>query len=517
LSEQLPPGWTGATLGAVADVRAGFGFPKDLQGRPSGELPFAKVGDISAVFRAGGLELDSANHYVDRADLRRLRARPLPAGTVVFAKIGEAIRLNRRAITTRELVVDNNVMALVPDLALVEPRFLLHLMRTISLYEHAGATTVPSVRSSTVHGLPIGLPPINEQRRIVAEVEALEARSRRAHQALDAVPPLLEKLRQSILAAAFRGDLTKDWRAKHKDVEPASKLLKRRVPLPVGYNRLVKREKLSPVVFDERLFPALPKTWCYATVTELYDAGLVVDFADGNHGSEYPRASEFGAEGQIFVTAAQIARGAVDFRACPRLNPKKAAKLRKGWAEGGDVLLTHNATVGRVALVAEDTGRFLLGTSVTFYRPQRTGLLARFLFGAMLSPVWQAQLGAIMAQTTRNQVSIQKQAFFSIPLAPIEEQFIVGDRVRTALARLDELEDTLRSLEVRLTCLDRSILAKAFHGELVPQDPNDEPAEAMLARVREANRVAMNGHSANNGKASARTGRGTRDTRAEEA
>jgi hypothetical protein len=74
---------------------------------------------------------------------------------------------------------------------------------------------------------PTMLPPLNEQRRIVAKLEALQARSRRAREALDALPALLEKLRQSILAAAFRGDLTKDWRAKHKDVEPARKLIAR--------------------------------------------------------------------------------------------------------------------------------------------------------------------------------------------------------------------------------------------------------------------------------------------------
>ena len=71
------------------------------------------------------------------------------------------------------------------------------------------------------------LPPLNEQRRIVAKLEALLARSRKAREALDAVPALLERFRQSVLAAAFRGDLTADWRAQNPDVEPASKLLER--------------------------------------------------------------------------------------------------------------------------------------------------------------------------------------------------------------------------------------------------------------------------------------------------
>ncbi len=68
---------------------------------------------------------------------------------------------------------------------------------------------------------------LHEQRRIVSKLESLLARSRRAKEALDAIPALLERFRQSVLAAAFRGDLTADWRAQHPDVEPASKLLER--------------------------------------------------------------------------------------------------------------------------------------------------------------------------------------------------------------------------------------------------------------------------------------------------
>ena len=74
---------------------------------------------------------------------------------------------------------------------------------------------------------PYILPPLNEQRRIVAKIEALKARSQRVKEELEAIPALLDQFRQSVLAAAFRGDLTADWREKNPDVEPASVLLER--------------------------------------------------------------------------------------------------------------------------------------------------------------------------------------------------------------------------------------------------------------------------------------------------
>lgn len=235
--------------------------------------------------------------------------------------------------------------------------------------------------------------------------------------------------------------------------------------------------------FDEDLFPEIPDTWTYATIKTLYDGGLIVDFADGNHGGEYPRAVEFGTSGAIFITAAQIAHGTVDFASAPRLNWDKAGRRRKGWAEAGDVLLTHNATVGRVALVPLNVERFLLGTSATFYRTNAIGLSAAYLYAVMLSPVWQGQLRSIMAQTTRNQVSLQKQAFFRVPVAPLQEQVEIATRALSALGRVRLLEEVLLSNGKTLVELDSAILSKAFRGELVPQDPSEWTEVSEVRRV----------------------------------
>jgi type I restriction enzyme, S subunit len=82
------------------------------------------------------------------------------------------------------------------------------------------------------------------------------------------------------------------------------------------------------------------------------------------------------------------------------MNWGKAKALRKGWALTGDVLLTHNATVGRVAIVEDPIDPFLLGTSVTYYRTNQSLLLNRFLFWLFCSPIFQRQLNTIMGQTT---------------------------------------------------------------------------------------------------------------------
>ena len=176
-----------AQLGEIADLQAGVGFPVDLQGRSSGDYPVAKVGDISRVGRSGEAVISAADHYIDEGDLARLRARPIPPGSVLFAKIGEAIRRNHRVIAGCALLVDNNAMAAIPTRR-VESRYLYHFLRTVDFYGLASATTVPALRKSELERLPVPLPPLPEQQRIAEildKADALRAKRRAALAQLD--------------------------------------------------------------------------------------------------------------------------------------------------------------------------------------------------------------------------------------------------------------------------------------------------------------------------------------------
>jgi len=195
-------------LGEIADLQAGVGFPLDLQGRTSGDYPVAKVRDISRAGRAGEAVINTADHFVDQVDLVRLKARSIPAGSVLFAKIGEAIRQNHRVIAGCELLVDNNAMAAIP-LEGVESRYLFHFLRTVDFYALASATTVPALRKSDLQQLRVPLPPLPEQRRIAEildKADTLRAKRRAALAQLDT-------LTQSIFLDMFGDPATnpKGW------------------------------------------------------------------------------------------------------------------------------------------------------------------------------------------------------------------------------------------------------------------------------------------------------------------
>jgi type I restriction enzyme, S subunit len=133
----------------------------------------------------------------------------------VFAKIGEAIRLNRRAILAQDSLVDNNAMGAVAAPGL-ETLFLFYYLTTLKLGDVSRATTVPSVRKSDVESLQFPLAPVPEQRRIVAKIEELFSQLDAGVEELKKAKAQLKRYRQSVLKAAFEGKLTEEWRKKNR-------------------------------------------------------------------------------------------------------------------------------------------------------------------------------------------------------------------------------------------------------------------------------------------------------------
>ncbi|MDL2100770.1 restriction endonuclease subunit S [Proteus mirabilis] len=176
--------WPMVKLGSVGEFKAGFGFPVEYQGKKEGDYPFAKVGDISAVVRSGHKNIFHAGNYIDKDILGNLKAKTIPKGTIVFAKIGEAIKQNFRAVTTVEMVIDNNVMGLVPDNNLVDTNYLFYFMRSLDLYQFSGATTIPALRKSMLENIQIPLPPLSEQKRIAAILDKADSIRQKREQAI---------------------------------------------------------------------------------------------------------------------------------------------------------------------------------------------------------------------------------------------------------------------------------------------------------------------------------------------
>ena len=187
---EVPEHWEARRLKDVGRLIAGAAFPEALQGVGGEELPFFKVGDLNKSL--DGRWLDGTEHTISRETATELRARVIPRESIVYAKIGAALLLNRRRLTTRPACIDNNMSAYVPDRARVTTQWALYTLSLIDFGEHVNPGAVPSLSEGDQAILPIPLPPLDEQRAIAAfldreteRIDALVAKKRLLIERLD--------------------------------------------------------------------------------------------------------------------------------------------------------------------------------------------------------------------------------------------------------------------------------------------------------------------------------------------
>jgi type I restriction enzyme S subunit len=388
---------------------------------------------------------------------------------------------------------------------LVEPKFVatafqVPLIRSQveeGMVSSAGQNTVAQ---STYASIDIPLPPFNEQKRIVAKIEELRDRHQRAKQALEAIPELCDRFRQSVLAAAFRGDLTADWRGENPDVEPASVLLERikrdrrmnwetaesnRIELsgkkPTNDTWKTKyKEPISPKVSE---LSELPQGWEWTTLDQ-----IMQKIVDGTH-----HTPTYTRSGIAFLSVKDIRNERIYFDDCRYISEEEHEELcKRCHPELGDLLITKSGTIGRCAVI-ETNRPFSLFVSVALLKPVNYQVLTPFI-----SLAFQAWLQTINVQNDVTGSAIKNFHIIdfrelALPIPPLEEQKEIIQRVKALLETMNKIKQQYQETENYLDRLNQSILAEAFRGELVEQDPNDEPASVLLDRIRAEREKADNG------------------------
>lgn len=163
--------------------------------------------------------------------------------------------------------------------------------------------------------------------------------------------------------------------------------------------------------------------WGSQKVAELQKHGALL-VEDGNHGEYRPRRDEFSSDGIAFVRAADMTQGRVLFESASKINDIAFRRIRKGVGASGDVLLSHKGTVGKVALVPDESPPFVCSPQTTFWRVLKPNIIARgYLYAYMRSSHFSRQLQSRQNETDMAAyVSLTAQRDLTIPLPPIEEQ-----------------------------------------------------------------------------------------------
>lgn len=294
-----------------------------------------------------------------------------------------------------------------------------------SMVSHGGTMEILNLKILKL--LPVPTPPLNEQRRIVEKIEALTDRSRKARAALDQIPALLDQFRQSVLAAAFRGDLTADWRAQNPDVETAEALLERiRVERRQRWEK-AELEKMKakgtelqndkwkskykePELVDLSELPELPSGWKWASAMQACEEvflGLTskVDYVD--------------SDGVPLVRAGDIHNGVLSFSKARNISITQHENLtRYRKARRGDILVSKSGSLGTCAIVDTDQ-EFSIYESIIVLQPSSI-LLNRFLLWLLRSPDVQRRMLGNTVGSTVGHLNLLTFRDLPMPIAPLE-------------------------------------------------------------------------------------------------
>ena len=430
---ELPNGWEAVPLGEVITVRNGYAF-KSADFTKEG-VPVVKQSNLT------GSTVDLTDcAYVSEAVAKQAAAFSVKQGDLILGMSGS---IGEPSVYRYEFGAVQNQRTGLIKFGIVQEHHRAFIKLALVSYERDYASRgkgigVQNVSARDIEQTVIPLPPLPEQKRIVAKIDSLSSKSKRAREHLEHLPRLVEKYKQAVLAAAFRGDLTKEWRATNS-VPPETHVLSDLT------------SELSGLEFST--------SWTSAAISEL---------AENHDGKRRPiRAADRSLRhGQYRYYGASGVIDSID-----------------DYLFDGDYLLIGEDGAN---LISRSTPIAFLASG-QFWVNNHAHILKAKPFTSNAYLCWFINLIDLVpyvsgsAQPKLTQANLNK---IRAPLPPSDEQLEIVRRIEHVFSWIDRLASEAGSARKLVDRLDQTVLEKAFRGELVPQNPADEPASVLLERIK---------------------------------
>lgn len=429
---ELPCGWATAKLGDLGSWGSG-GTPSRSNKAyyEHGTIPWLVIGDLneSVVYRAATC--------ITEEGLKNSSAKLLPAGTLLVAMYGS---IGKTAITGVQCATNQAIAYCQPHEG-INLNYLHRMVQWLKpgLVAQGKGGTQQNISQGLLKSLSVPLAPSNEQRRIADKLDRVLARVDAANEHLSRVAPLIKRFRQSVLAAATSGRLTEDWR-KHDKYKTTTVRMDDIGKVTGGLTKNAKRAEL-------------PLRKAYLRVANVYSNEVRLEevLEIGLTESEYEKTKL--TYGDLLIVEGN---GSID-------------------------------QIGRVAMWKDELPECSHQNHLIRWRRSNLNIVPEFILAYLLSPAGRTQIISAASSTSGlHTLSVSKISALELNIPPVEEQSEIVRRVEKLFAFADRLEERLTQAQAAVQKLTPALLAKAFRGELVPQDPNDEPASELLKRLQKS-------------------------------
>lgn len=376
------------TAGEVGSFRGGSGFPVRFQGRKSGELPFFKVSDMN---RPGNeLFMVRANNYVGEDARKSMGAVRIPAGAIVFAKVGAAVYLERKRILGQDSCIDNNLAAFVVDDSRYDVRFLHYLLSDFRLSSLVATTALPSLNGTQLRSIPLRVPATLEEQREIARLLS----------SADALIASLERI--------------------------------------IAKKKAMKQGMMQQLLNGRTRLPGFAAEWDSTTL------GAVADVKTGPFGSSL-HESDYVISGTPIITVEHLAERGIRGQGAPMVSDVDRLRLQGYALRAGDVVFSRVGSIDRNARVSEAEEGWLFSGRLLRVRfdPRRAD--SKFMSAQFSSPAFIEAVRAVAVGQTMPSLNTAILKGIQIQLPPLREQQAIGAIAEDLNRELDVLERRAKS------------------------------------------------------------------------
>lgn len=451
----LPTGWVECKLADIGILTTGNTPPTNDSKNYGDDIPFIQPPDLK------NCKIFNSSKKI--TEYARNKTRILSPYSILVSCIGN---LGRVGINTREIGFNQQINAITPYES-IDSFYCFYFMQqhTVKnqLEELSSATTVAIVNKTSFSKINFSFPPLNEQRRIVAKIEALFSELENGVVQLTLTQAKLKQYRQALLKTAFNGNLTADWRAKQNSPH-------------------VERSETSPHLSREILRSAqdneggLPVGWEEKSLGE----------CGNTHGGGTPSKSnnEYWDNGTIlWVTPKDMKHNLIK---------TSIVKITEQGLQNSSAKLTSNRAilfVIRSGILRRILPIAMVDMPVTVNQDLmvlniKNNICTNYLFWYCQANEKDIRNQCAKDGTTVESVDASKLKQFPVPLPPLHEQAEIVKRLEAQFSVIDAIEAEITLNLQKAETLKQAILQKAFTGQLVPQDPTDEPASELLKRIQ---------------------------------
>jgi type I restriction enzyme, S subunit len=497
---EKPKGWVAAALDDVANWGSGGTPSRQMAKFYTGSIPWIKTGEL------GPKIIKLAEEHITEEAVKKSSAKVFPKGSIGIAMYGATI--GKLSIWGIDASTNQACAVAQPYDLMLSNEFLYYYLGSEKrgLVEAGKGGAQPNISQGILKEWPILLPPLNEQHRIVAKIEELFSELDKGIENLKTAREQLKVYRQAVLKHAFEGKLTTKWREENSaKSEKADDLLvrinsERKKKLNIQLRQWIKavdewnqsgkkgkkppKPRNLPMISKENegeRIHELPNTWHCLRMTD-----ILISLGQGWSPKCHNTPAGKDDWGVIKTSAIQ------HLNFIDRENKRLPDDLYpRPWLEiaEDDLLITRagpRSRVGVVCRVKISREKLILCDKAYRLRLPNSEVSPTFMEALLNTSEFSRKIEKLKTGINDSGVNITQPGLLGlyVPIPPINEQLEIERQLAACLSVIDKIEKDIDAELRQSEALRQSILKKAFTGQLVHQNPNDEPASFLLERIK---------------------------------